>query len=411
MIGMQHQYRARKSIIVQQHEDKMIKITIGRKKKKECEEETNGHVNGTTAKRKSIASIEVISSEPSNEFADMALDRDTLKKELRKFTRSFLIYMILTVCDMVLGSLLFLYIEHCYEIVPPKYLPMEANYIKICSLLEKSKLLEMQNGSLVTNQSAEIKDIQAICDEMESFKQHVECSLNKETFSKWFEYTASIGFTVGYGHVVTRSTTGRIVTMFYIIPTIACTMVMYIHAANVIITIAKIAILDIETRWLKHSKVHYATAKVFGLQLTVTTLLVIGSALFYTYNNIREMTFIDALYFTITSLTTIGFGDFTLDFTKYLDQVHLFIVLCFLWFFGMGMVASLIAGLSELVSKYKFGSLAKIIKLKCCCEFKVERDPERDLEEQESCDECRQNGEDTLEERYRKTTLTNQFAE
>jgi len=163
--------------------------------------------------------------------------------------------------------------------------------------------------------------------------------------------------------------------MFYIIPTIAFTMVMYIHAANVIITIAKISILKFETQVLKRPKVQYPTAKVFGLQVLVTFFFIIGSACFYTFNNIHKMTFIEALYFTITSLTTIGFGDFTLDFRRYLEKVHFFIILCFLWFFGMGMVASLIAGLSEMVSKYKFGSLAKIMQFKCC-EFKEGEDVE-----------------------------------
>jgi len=189
--------------------------------------------------------------------------------------------------------------------------------------------------------------------------------------------------------------------MFYIIPTIAFTMVMYIHAANVIITIAKISILKFETQVLKRPKVQYPTAKVFGLQVLVTFFFIIGSACFYTFNNIHKMTFIEALYFTITSLTTIGFGDFTLDFRRYLEKVHFFIILCFLWFFGMGMVASLIAGLSEMVSKYKFGSLAKIMQFKCC-EFKEGENVEE--EDVEGTDQSQQ------EERLRKITLTNHYA-
>ena len=156
-------------------------------------------------------------------------------------------------------------------------------------------------------------------------------------------------------------------------------MVMYIHAANVIITIAKIAILLFETRLLKHTKVNYATAKVFTLQLTVTVLLTLATALFYTYNGLENMTFVEALYFTFTSLTTIGFGDFKLDFRLYFtkSKAHLFVILCLLWFFGMGMVASIIAGLSEMVAKHKFGNIAKFMKWKpilcCCCNtFKVD---------------------------------------
>ena len=237
-------------------------------------------------------------------------------------------------------------------------------------------------------------------------------------------YFEAFNFLLGFGHVVTRSMTGRIVTLFYIIPTIAFTMVMYIHAANVIITIAKMAILHFETRVLGRTKVHYATAKVFGLQLTVTTMLVIGSSLFYAYNGIQEMTFLEALYFTITSLTTIGFGDFTLDFGLYLNQIHMFVVLCFLWFFGMGMVASIIAGLSEVVSKYKFGNLTKYMKFKCWC-YKVERDVNAEKEEEDSCscqhehvneasndhEHSNKNEADVIKIGQGKTVLTNHYAE
>ena len=199
---------------------------------------------------------------------------------------------------------------------------------------------------------------------------------------------------------MTRSSTGRIVTMFYVIPTIAFTMVMYIHAANVIITIAKITILEFETRVLKRPKVQYPTAKVFGLQILVTALLIVSSACFYRFNNVHEMTFTDSLYFTMTSLTTIGFGDFTLDFTKYLKETYLFIILCFLWFFGMGMVASIIAGLSEMVSKYKFGHLARIARLRCCNFQKVNQESKKD-----------ETTEEEMEARFHKTTLTNNYAE
>ena len=176
-------------------------------------------------------------------------------------------------------------------------------------------------------------------------------------------------FPLGYGHVVTNSDTGKIVTMFYLIPTIASTIVTYIQAANVLICVSKIIVLLIE-RHIRHlERVKYYTEKVFMLQLLVTTILIIGSSLFYSYNGIEEMTFLDSLYFTLTTLTTIGFGDFTLDFSRYLEKnIHLFIILSFLWFFGMGMVASIIAGLGEIVAKYKFEDLYNKIKSLLGCE-------------------------------------------
>jgi len=128
----------------------------------------------------------------------MGLDKVELKKELSKFTKRFVFYMLLTVGDMVLGSLLFLYIEHCYSVIPPAYKPMEKSYMDICRLLNFTKLIEdTGNGSVSVEEYKNNMRIKELCDEQQSFKEVIECKLNTNTFSKWFEYTASIGFTVG----------------------------------------------------------------------------------------------------------------------------------------------------------------------------------------------------------------------
>ena len=136
----------------------------------------------------------------SVESQEMSLDKDVLREDLSKFTHRFLVYMILAVSDMVLGSLLFFYIEHCYDKQPPLYLPMEKSYITMCDLFSETDLYQNTNSTpfnITQNDSIILEKMAKICDKRASFEEKIECHLNKDTFSKWFEYTASIGFTVG----------------------------------------------------------------------------------------------------------------------------------------------------------------------------------------------------------------------
>ena len=154
-------------------------------------------------------------SEDNNSYTDdMSLDKDQLKEDLSKFTRRFLLYMLLAVSDMILGSLLFFYIEHCYHRIPPSYRPMEKTYIDICDLFETTQLYRQQQQStnnninttttpvaattLTTgNDTSKFVEISRLCAERWEFEENIECLLTRDAFSKWFEYTASIGFTVG----------------------------------------------------------------------------------------------------------------------------------------------------------------------------------------------------------------------
>ena len=146
------------------------------------------HLNNQNHRRVSVDSQE------------MSLDKDLLREDLSKFTRRFLVYMILTVTDMTLGSLLFFYIEHCYDRQSPEYLPMEKTYINICKLFSSTNLFQQNNyttSTVTQNDSQILGKIASLCGKRALFEEKIECHLDKKAFSKWFEYTASIGFTVG----------------------------------------------------------------------------------------------------------------------------------------------------------------------------------------------------------------------
>lgn len=134
-----------------------------------------------------------------------------LNKELRKYTKRFLVYFIFTLFDTILGSLLFLYIENCYDPVPRPLNNMEQDYTTICSIAESKNIGVIDDGDNNNNNTKILLQIVEICKKKKEYVNAQECELNLRTFSMWFEYTASIAFTTGkrityrFGHQSTRT--------------------------------------------------------------------------------------------------------------------------------------------------------------------------------------------------------------
>lgn len=119
-----------------------------------------------------------------------------LSKELKKYTKRFIVYFIFTLFDTILGSLLFLYIEHCYDPVLKPLNGLEKGYTAICDIMENVNLPIFDEN----NNTEKLLQINDICSERNALKERNACELSMGTFSKWFEYTASIAFTTGWLH-------------------------------------------------------------------------------------------------------------------------------------------------------------------------------------------------------------------
>lgn len=124
-----------------------------------------------------------------------------LKVELKKYTKRFLAYFVLTLADTILGSLLFLYIEHCYDSVPPRLSAMELAYLFICDNMENIKDEGLFNTTVIqtygNSSVGNFTNIREMCEKRDEIEPRIACELTLKTFSKWFEYTASIAFTTG----------------------------------------------------------------------------------------------------------------------------------------------------------------------------------------------------------------------
>ena len=56
------------------------------------------------------------------------------------------------------------------------------------------------------------------------------------------------------------------------------------------------------------------------------------------------------MYFTFVTLTTIGFGDFNYEFMKYAEKPYFFLVLAIIFLLGLGLVASVVSSMAEILS-------------------------------------------------------------
>jgi hypothetical protein len=77
----------------------------------------------------------------------------------------------------------------------------------------------------------------------------------------------------------------------------------------------------------------------FRTLLTAALGQLVAGTVFYMFE--EDWSFVDALYFCVTTLTTIGFGDPspTSDFSKLFTIVYVFV--------GVGLIGSMIAALAE----------------------------------------------------------------
>lgn len=79
-------------------------------------------------------------------------------------------------------------------------------------------------------------------------------------------------------------------------------------------------------------------AELRGLLLIVIVIILLG-AVFYT--RVEDWKFLDALYFTVITLTTIGYGDFAphTTFGKVFTMIYIFV--------GLGLLAMFISSVAE----------------------------------------------------------------
>ena len=119
-----------------------------------------------------------------------------IKQTLKKVKNNFLklgVLFVLLILYMALGSLLFLYIEQCYDVVKKELSSLEKSYIDLCDNITKLNHT-MYN---ITDTSGVITHMKIICLRMDPVKTMVVCEINFKNFCKWFKLSCSICLTIG----------------------------------------------------------------------------------------------------------------------------------------------------------------------------------------------------------------------
>jgi len=123
-------------------------------------------------------------------------------KEVKYNLHRFLAYGVANLLLLMLGSLLFFYVEHCLETKVPKTLNIgEQSFIEICN--HHQKLLEKQQGNIsspLVNTTAALfaNQIDLLCQHNKKIVlDERTCDLTVLEWYKWMEYTFSVAFTLG----------------------------------------------------------------------------------------------------------------------------------------------------------------------------------------------------------------------
>ena len=131
------------------------------------------------------------------------------------------------------------------------------------------------------------------------------------------------------------------------------------YAADLIVTVTKIVMINIGKRKNKRKSVKICSKKVCMAQFVL--MLISWSFLSIACMLNSRMKPLDAMYFVCVTLTTVGFGDFTFPSRKAPVK---YIINCLFLHLSMATVASFVASIVEIVKNLKFKKLGSQIRKK-----------------------------------------------
>ena len=107
-------------------------------------------------------------------------------QDLKYNLKRFFIYFLVNSSITAIFSLLFLYIEHCYDVVAAPENYRESSFVEICA--ERRRLLNQSNeplSILSTNISDFHSKLKQICGSDTTVDEIIKCEFNPKTFTKW----------------------------------------------------------------------------------------------------------------------------------------------------------------------------------------------------------------------------------
>uniref|UniRef100_A0A7M5WYM0 Potassium channel domain-containing protein n=1 Tax=Clytia hemisphaerica TaxID=252671 RepID=A0A7M5WYM0_9CNID len=196
-----------------------------------------------------------------------------------------------------------------------------------------------------------IFELTKMCEEVVVITDDRRCAYDANNFAHYLDYTYSIAFTIGFGHVVPYSDLGKIVTMLYALPAVGLTLVLYSYAADILIMVTYLVTAKIEKRFL--NKIRICKYKTTMVQVFLSIFGFFGMSIILMLEGERKT--LDNFYLCFISLTTIGFGDIIYSSKDSLKNPWIYVPQLIVFLFTMATVASTLSAVSELLKKNKLG--------------------------------------------------------
>lgn len=161
--------------------------------------------------------------------------------------------------------------------------------------------------------------------------------------------------TAGYGNIVPKTVQGRLFCVVYALIGIPGTCLVLKSIGDKITELFTQLITAYENRLLKRQRPQNIELKVAltTIFLTVVCLLPLMALLVKVRH--EEWSYIECFYFTFTTLSTIGFGDYLPQFKKDAD-----FMLVFLAFVGLAFVSSIFCSMNNVLEQY--GLSARVVR-------------------------------------------------
>ena len=165
--------------------------------------------------------------------------------------------------------------------------------------------------------------------------------------------------------------------MVIILPFIACAMSMYAITGEIITSSIEILLLTVRQKCFHLDHLRHLTIQTLCMQLTITILLWISLAVNH-YAVHSSGRFINSAYYSMVTISTVGFGDYPWKSEEFLDASFVYLLSSmFLFLFSLGTFAASITQVNKLLTE----TATKNIKQKLLQKKKITR-PEKKEEKQ-----------------------------
>ena len=163
-------------------------------------------------------------------------------------------------------------------------------------------------------------------------------------------------FFAGYGNIVPKTVQGRLFCVLYALIGIPGTCLTLKSIGDKITELFTKLITNFEKRVLKRSHLtQKVELKVAMTTIVVTVLCLLPLMALLVHVRHKEWSYIECFYFTFTTLSTIGFGDYLPHFKNNADYS-----LVLLAFVGLAFVSSIFCSMNNVLEQY--GPSARVVR-------------------------------------------------